>query len=375
MPRIPPFFGLPLLLLVANVATAQSTVTIPSVCTTFPGNAAVSLPLRWTQGTMQVCIGENLLPSSLVGQSITGLRLRRPTFLFEPAYPGVVRTLTVRGGFQLGVPTQMSTSLTGNRPTTLLTLFGPAPVTVAPTPLPGNAATVGQDVVQITFVQPLPVGVGSLFLEFEAGDGPFAVSSTNWVDAVWFEGGQETGYVVTVGDGSCTTRTQPTQLTWNDTVGPQAGAVAKFSIQGVPPTNGTTNGLVLTWIGIGPERAPDGAHAGFGAPLGALDPSLAACHWWAPLDVAWVGTTDAAGVYQPTFTLGNVPPGIRLGVQAAWLDPDRPGFSMSFSNGLVMVLNNVGVGAKCATAWFPATATTSPWQPFLGQMPVLTLTY
>ena len=354
-------------------AVAQASATIPAVCETLPGNAAVSLPLRWSQGTMQVRIAANLVPAALVGQSITGLRLRRPTFLFEPAYPALQRTLTVRGGFQPETPAQMTTSLTQNRPLSLATLFGPAPVAVAATPLPGPAASIGADVVRILFTQPLPVAAGTLFLEIETNDAPFAVAATNWVDAVWFSGGIETGYAVTVGDGSCTTSPTPTELEWNDTVGPQAGALAKFRIEGVPPTNGTTTGLVMAWMGIDPQRAPDAAHLGFGASLAILDPGLAACHQWAPLDVIWVGTTDAAGNYAPTFLLGNVPPGIRIGVQAAWLDPARTGFPLSFSNGLLMVLNSVGVGAGCATAFFPAVTTTSPWPPFLGQMPVLAL--
>lgn len=375
MPRTPPILLVPLLLSAMTCVVAQSTVTIPAVCTTFPGNAAVSLPLRWTQGTMQVRIGASLLPAGLQGQSITGLRLRRPTFLFEPAYPGLVRTLTVRGGFHPDLPSQLSTNLVGNRQGAIVTLFGPAPVNVAPTALPGHAATIGQDVLQITFTQPLVVTTGSLFLEFEAGDAPFAVAATNWIDAVWFTNGVETGYVVTVGDGSCTTRTVPTQLTWNDTIGPQAGAVAKFSVDGAPPTNATSSGLVMMWMGIDPERPPDGTQLGFGVSLGPLDPSLGNCHQWAPLDVVWLGTTDVAGNYDPTFTLGNVPAGIRIGVQAAWLDPARTGLPLSMSNGLVMVLNNVGVGANCATAWFPGTVVTSPWAPSIGQMPVLTLTY
>ncbi|MBL8752678.1 MAG: hypothetical protein JNK15_05205, partial [Planctomycetes bacterium] len=57
---------------------AQSAV-VPPVCAALPGNAAVSMPLRWSHGTMQVFVDPQLLPANFVGQTITGLWLRRPT--------------------------------------------------------------------------------------------------------------------------------------------------------------------------------------------------------------------------------------------------------------------------------------------------------
>lgn len=376
---------LPLAFLLATLAattlpsamvSAQNQATVPAVCATLPGNAAVSLPLRWSHGTMQVRIAPSLLPSALQGQTITGLRMRRPNFLFEPAYPGVARTLTVRGSFQTDSPSLMTSSLAQNRLTGVQVLFGPAVVASPATTLPGPAAAVGQDVLHVVFTQPLPVAPGTLFLEFEAGDAPLQVAVTNWVDAVWFENGVETGYVVSVGDGSCTTRGTPTELAWNDSVGPHVGGTARFRVTGAPPTNGTSAGLVLLWMGLDPETQPVGPmNLGFGVSFGIVDPGLAGCHQWAPIDLLWGGVTDAAGVLSTTFPLGNVPIGARIGVQAAWIDDSRPGLPFSFSNGLQMVLDTVNVGAGCATAWFPANLTLSPWPAFLGQMPVLTLEY
>lgn len=366
---------LPFLLVLASLAPAQSTVVVPAALAALPGNAALSLPLRWSHGVLQVRVDSQLLPAALSGQTITGLRLRRPSFLAEPDYPALQRTLTVRGGFQPELAAQIGMNLVQNRPANLSVLFGPAPVTVAASTATGPATALGAEIVQIVFSQPLPVGTGTLFLEFEAGDAPLQVLATHWVDAVWIRGGLETGYAVTVGDGSCTTRSEPTELRWDDTTGPQLGGTAKFVVTGAPPTDANGTGLVVHWIGIDPQTAPPGpTHLGFGASLTLVDPTLGGCHWWAPFTVTWFGATDATGRIATTFPLtGPGTPGMRLSVQAAWLDASRPGLPFSLSNGLLLVLNSIAVGGNCSSVFFPAGLTTAPWAPFVGQMPVLGL--
>jgi hypothetical protein len=324
---------------------------------------------------LQVRIDSGLLPAALAGQTITGLHMRRPAFLGEPAYPPLQRTLTVRGGFQTAVAGQLSVGMTQNHPANLSVLFGPAPVAIGATTVGGPAMAVGADLLHITFSQPLPVAAGSLFLEFETGDAPLQVAATHWVDAVWIKSGVENGYVVTVGDGSCTTRTQPTELRWDDTEGPHFGGTAKFVVTGAPPT---TDSLVVHWIGVDPQTQPPGpAHLGFGASIGVADPDLSNCYWWAPLTVTWGGHTDASGTIHTSLPfVGTSVPGLRLGVQAAWIDFSRPGLlPFSVSNGLVLVMPGFGIGGQCGSVFFPAGTTTSPWLPFLGQMPVLRLEY
>ena len=303
--------------LLLAVAPAQS-VVVPSALASQPGNAALSLPLRWSHGVLQVRIDAQLLPASLQGQSIQGVRLRRPAFLGEPAYGATTRTLTVRGGFQPETAGQITVDLAANRPANLTVLFGPAPVTVPATPATGPGTTVGPELLHVPFSQPLPVATGSLFLEFEAGDAPLQVVPGHWVDALWLENGIETGYVVTVGDGSCTTRPQPTELRWNAATGPQVGGTAAFVVTGALPANAAA-GLVLHWIGLDPQTAPPGPiHFGFGTDLGPLDPGLAGCRWWAPMLITWFGTTDPTGRIETTLPLApGVLPGMRLGVQAA----------------------------------------------------------
>jgi len=132
--------------------------------------------------------------------------------------------------------------------------------------------------------------------------------------------------------------------------------------------------MVFTWFGIDPQpRAAAPGFVGFGNSLAGLDPGLASCHQWAPIDAVWNGTSDIAGAYTTSFPLvsGATTIGMRIGLQAAWLDQSRPGLPISVSNGLMLVLDEIGVGNDCATQFFPGSTMLSPWYRFGGQMPVL----
>ena len=361
----------------AAAPAAQSVATVPPVCRTLPGNAAVSMPLRWSQGVLQVFVDAPLLPTALTGQTITGLRLRRTVLPGAGPDPAMTRTLTVRGAFQPWPAAGMIGSITANRPPNTQVLFGPAPVAVPATPAPGPATTVGDDVVQIVFSQGLPVTAGTLFLEFEAGDGPLQVGTGHWIDAVWFENGVDQGLAVVVGDGSCTTLAEPTELRWTAPYGPVAGTSGALEVRGAPPTTAGSVGLVLVWAGIDPEtRGPGAGYLGYGASFVGLDPGMAGCHQWAPFDVAWSGTSDPAGTFATSVDLPSTAAvGQRIALQAAWLDVSRPVLPLSFSNGLQLVCTSAGVQDRCSSLFFPGTLTNSPFGPFRGQMPVLRLEY
>ncbi len=355
-----------------GLASAQNRTVLPTACTTLPGNAALSLPLRWSHGTLQVRMFSSMLPSGLLGKTISGIRLRRPAFLTEPAYPAMQRTLTVRGAFQpisLGnlTPDRQINNQQGTAPV----LFGPAVVSVPATPATTAGNSVGSEFLVIPFTTPLLVVAGSLFFEFESSDGPLQVGTDHWVDAVWFADGVETGYAVPVGNGSCTTRTEPTELVWTNAEGPHVTGTANLRLSGAAP------GLpVFAWLGLAPEpRAVSATYFGWGGSLGLLAPSMAACHQWAPIDVMWSGTASASGAYSMSFALPATfaTIGLRIGVQTAWIDLARAGVPLSVSNGVMLVLDTIGVGQRCSTAFFPAGATYSPWVPEIGQMPVITL--
>jgi hypothetical protein len=358
-------------------ATAQTTAVVPPVCAELPGNAAIALPLRWSHGTMQVFIEPALLPANFVGQAITGLWLRRPTLPGDVAYPAITRTVTVRGGFLPFPAAQMVGSITQNRPATTTVLCGPVAVTTAAVPVPGAATTVGADLVHLVFTTPLVVAAGTLFLEFETSDAPLQISTEHWVDAVWFAGGADHGLVVAVGDGTCTTRPDPVQLRWVPAWGPLAGSTGTFELSGAPPTGGASAGFAMIWVGTDPQtRGPGAGYLGFGSSLGLVDPAMAACHQWAPLDVVWFGPTDGLGKFTSTLPIpAGAPIGLRLGVQGAWLDLSRAVLPLSLSNGLQVVVESAGVENRCNTIHFPAGSQVSPWPPFIGQMPVLRLEY
>ena len=358
---------------------AQSRIVVPAIATDLPGNAAMSMPLRWSQGVLQVWIAPPLLPAALLGSTIQGIRMRRPSFLAEPAYPAVQRTITVRAGFTGLLPQSMGNLRAFNLPLTAITVAGPVPFAVAATTLPTGAPPTGAEFLVIPFTTPLPMQAGTLCLEFETTTAPLAVTE-QWVDAVWMDGGIDRGYAVTVGDGACTTAPGPLHLSWTGTSAPTRGVAARLRVTGAPAAapNGPGS-LLLAWVGVAPQtRLLDPEFFGFGADLGGVDPALAGCFQWSPLDLTLFGLADAAGGFDVTFALpATLPPSApRIGVQAAFLDPARSGLlPLSLSNGVVLQLDSSGVGNKCSSVFFPGAATTSPWGPDLGLMPVLVFDY
>lgn len=356
--------------LFAHFLPGQNRTVVPAGCRYLQGNAALSLPLRWSQGTLQVQVEAALLPG-LLGRSLQGVRLRRPAFLGEGPYAAVQRTITVRGGFRPASALGLGQDLVLNRPTTLTVLANAVNVAVAATAAPGVGASTGQEFLVVPFSTPLVVTAGNLFLEFATNNGPFSVLADNWVDAVWFEDGVDQGYAATTGDGSCTTLGSPGELHWAGAGAPTLGSTAVFRTSGIPA--GT---FLLPWLGLDPiGRAPGPTFFGFGGSLGGLSPALATCHQWLPADAVLAATASSAGGYDISVPLSSalVAAGGRIGVQVAWLDSGRPGLPLSVTNGVVVVPNTFGVASRCSSVFFPGTATWSPWLPFVGQMPVLTL--
>ncbi|HEB52358.1 MAG TPA: hypothetical protein ENI87_03780 [bacterium] len=363
-----------------TAAVAQATATVPPAFETLPGNAAVAMPLRWSEGRLQVFIDADLLPPNFVGQTITGLRLRRSVLPGSGSWGAMTRTLEILGGFQPYPAAQMLGTYSQNRPQNPppVTLFGPSVVNVPATAAPNHATTVGQEFVQITFATPLPVTAGTLFLEFVTSDAPLTIAADQWVDAVWFEDGVDEGLVAVVGDGSCTSRSEPTELRWTSAGGPMAGTTGNLTVTGVgsPMGTGLGAGPVLVWVGVDPENATGGTYLGYGGTFGAFDPLMADCHMWTPLGVAWAGVADNTGRFGTTFDVpGNAVAGQRLGLQAAWIDTTRSAVPLSFSNGLQLVCNSTGTGNHCNSMFFPGTAQSSPWGPQIGLMPVIVLEY
>jgi hypothetical protein len=379
MRRIASVSAVVTLALLASFAHGQNRAVVPAIAATLPGNAAMSMPLRWSHGVFQCCIGSSLLPATLAGGQLQGIRMRRPSFVGEPDYPALQRTLTVRAAFTPLVPSAMGGFRAANAPANLATVFGPAPFSVAATTQPTGAPWLGDEYVVIPFSPPLPVTPGSLFLEFETSDLPFRTAD-QWVDAVWIENGVEQGYSTTVGEASCTTRATPLEMRWTSGASPTRGIDAVLRLTGAPPA--APNGLgsvVLAWLGVEPQtHALAGDFLGYGADLASIDPTLAGCRQWSPLDYVVFGLADAAGGFDLRVLIPTAPTtvGMRLGAQAAFLDSSRTGvLPLSVSNGVMMQLDTSRVGAQCSSVYFPYAYPTSPWGAHLGLMPVLVLDF
>ncbi len=349
-------------------AFAQNSAIVPPLCAGLPGNAAVSLPLRWSHGTLQVWMDPQLLPPGLVGQSLTGVHFRRSTLLGDGANQALTRTITVRGGYRPETSGTMLPALAANRPIGMQVLFGPGQVTSLATPFPSAANAVGEDLLAIPFTTPLPYATGSLVLEFEVDDAPLQISAAHWVDAVWFVGAQDNGYAVTVGAGSCTTHSKPTELRWVG-ASPAAGVTGLLELSGVrTPPGGST--MIAQWLTLSPRAS------NFGISLTTMDPGLVGCHQWAATDILWIASAGQTGTFAASIPLPTTATlGTELGAQAAWVDDARPGMQVSVSNGVVLRLGYTSTGNFCASAFFLGDATTSPWPVFFAQMPVLRLDF
>lgn len=379
MRRIAPVSASVTLALFAAFAPGQNRAVVPAIATTLPGNAAMSMPMRWSHGVLQCCVGATMLPANLAGGQLQGIRLRRPTFVDEPDYPALQRTLTVRAAFTTLLPSALGGVRSANAPANLTTVFGPAPFSVAATTQPTGAPWLGDEFVVIPFSPPLPVTAGSLFLEFETADLPFRTSE-HWVDAVWMENGVEEGYSATVGDSVCTTRTTPLTMRWTSGAAPTRGLDAVLRLDGAPAAapNGPGS-LVLAWLGVEPQtHALAADFLGYGATLASIDPALVGCQQWSPLDYVVVGLADAAGGFDLRVLVPTAPTtvGMRLGAQGAFLDSSRTGpLPLSLSNGVVMQLDVSRVGSQCSSVFFPYATANSPWGAHLGLMPVLVLDF
>ena len=128
---------------------------------------------------------------------------------------------------------------------------------------------------------------------------------------------------------------------------------------------------MIWWLGLDPLTAGvSPVFLGYGAALDPLVPGLGGCHQWAPAQAVLGDIADAAGGLDIQFplTAASTTAGDRLGVQCAQLAPQP---LPAISNGVMMMLDNAGVGDQCAVVFFVAGATQATWVPDVGLMPVL----
>ena len=99
----------------------------------------------WSKGKLQVFIDPPMMPSNFVGETITGLRLRRTAFEGSGAYPAMTRTMQIHGGFQPFPAVQMIGSVRtfDSLPPTYSSTVSPLPVPGADPPFGGRATYQG----------------------------------------------------------------------------------------------------------------------------------------------------------------------------------------------------------------------------------------
>lgn len=364
-----------LVLILAMACPAQRTAAIPApLGDALPGNAAVSAPLRWERGMIQVIYQASVLPNGFgAGTTVTGITLRRPAFVDEPAYGAVTRSLrvwmasTTRGvvgpstrGNYVGTPVEVV-------PLTTMQIGASQPTG------PGDA--VGSDLLFLPFTTAFTVGTQpNLFLQIEMHGPTFAVANDNWVDAVWFPAGADEGFATHVGNGGCAAvQGTRSRLVWNGPDSPAGGTTASVLASGLAP-------LAPVFFAVQPN--PQASTLPFGSTLSTF--GAPACFLWGePLD-AFFQFTDASGRATWSAPLpGGVAGGLQFGIQAfnvADLSQPVP----RTTNGIVMLTEPAGIGPAVSTLMhtdvpvFPVPANpqqnyVSPIAPFPGLAPVVQL--
>jgi hypothetical protein len=356
-------------------------VTVPEQFAQIPGNVALSLPARWSKGTLQVILdAELLLP--LAGQSITHLRMRKPAFLLEGAYASrqldfkvTLSTAPHRARFISGIPAN-------NRGPDQIVVFD-GPVNLAATPAPAAGDRVGADLIDLVFNQPYQLGSAGLTIEWETGlsGTTMDVSPEHWVDAAWHTGGIDQGLAVTIGQGGCNSAGgSVVHLEMNRDATPGFGKTLRFKLSGAPP-----NSQVHLLVDLVDEARAD-LIPGYGGAMDAL--GLPDCRLWTRLPAGSVRAgifTGRGGQNPPSQQLQGVTDG--LGELVLKVDmPDTPelhgrqmtaqalvaeGSRLVASNGLVLFMNQAPFKDHAALIFVPDDYVQTIWAPWRGGSPIL----
>jgi len=373
-------------LLVHSILPAQNSwVTIPEQFEQIPGNVALSLPARWSKGTLQVILDAELM-QPLVGESITHLRLRKPAFLREGSYASrqldfkvTFSTAPHRAKFISGVPEN-------NRGPDELVVFDGA-VNLAATPAPGPDDPVGADLIDLVFTQPYLVGSAGLTIEWQTGTQGSAmnVSAEHWIDAAWHPAGIAEGLVVTIGQGGCSAPGSPVvHLEMDRGATPGFGKNLRFELTGAPP-----NAEVHILLDLVHEASAD-LIPGFGSAMDAL--GLPDCTLWTRLPAGSSragsftgrgggeppsqiirGKTNGLGELISSVQMPDFPElyGRQMTAQALVLDGPR----LVASNGLVLFMNRAAFRDHAALIFIPDDYVYSIWAPWRGGSPILRFGY
>ncbi len=368
------------LLALQTLPAQNNWVTVPEQFAQIPGNVSLSLPARWSKGTLQVILDAELM-SPLVGQSITHLRLRRPAFLLEGAYSN--RQLDFKVTFSTAPhrARYISSDPAYNRGLDEVVVFE-GPVNLAGTPAAAAGDRVGADLIDLVFAQPYLLSDTGLTIEWETGLAGTAmdVSPEHWVDAAWHMGGVDQGFAVTIGQGGCNSAGgSVVHLEMDRGATPGFGKTLRFKLSGAP-----ANTRVYLLVDLVEEASAD-LIPGFGGSMAAL--GLPDCVLWTrlpagsqrygfftargtgtPPSQVVEGTTDGAGELTRQVEMPDLPElhGRQMTAQALVTEGTR----LVASNGLVLFMNQASFKDHAALIFIPEDHVQTIWAPWHGASPI-----
>lgn len=336
-----------------------------------PGNAGLSLPVRWSVGVMQVLLEQSVLPARLNTTPLLRVRFRRAAFASDPADPARTIDCELRLGHLQSTARQMTADMAQNRlVANLVVVAARRTYNVPATPALGAGDAVGADLIDLPLDAPYVFTGPSLLVEWENQAATQNISSGHWVDAVHMEAGVDQGVAVPLGAQGCGSRGGASSMVLlaDTTAPPTLGTAFPVLLRNALPL---TAGVVMAYLDPltrGPLGLP------FGTDLATF--GLRGCYLWAGPDVQLQAASTTLGDVRTSLTLPNIISlrGRPVSMQGFVLDPTANALGVAGSAGLLLRPNFVGVFDRAATVLeHRPNSTTSPWPPFVGLTPVIQL--
>ncbi len=379
-------------LVLAGILTGQGT-TVPPAYVDTRGNDALSLPIRWHQGLLQVLLKSHnnggVVPAEMLKTNLKEVVVRRPAFLGEPAYPALTRTFTVRlasttlAASALVKDMGQNQKLVAAAGTTLTSVVTAKSFNIAATPASPYRSVVGADLVRVPFSAPYAFAGPDLFVEWKTTSTDLLPSTLGWVDALVLDKSGDHGIAVTLGQGGCSSLT------------PGSGLPMTLEADGQAVKSNSS--VILHWRNAHP-KVPALLMAGpklldprkSSGPFKVYSPVLSflrqfvrpGCHFWTEPLFASGTVIGGAGSLDSTLAVPQITAadlGFRYVLQGAVLPAN--GAPAELTNGLAVFAGSAGVRDWAGMVLSPVPEAkdstgktippTSPWPVFQSSLPVL----
>ncbi len=333
-----------------------------------PGNAGLSMPVRWSLGRMQVLIEASVLPATLRTTPLHRVRLRRAPFATDPAAPARAIDCELSFGSTTATARQITRDMVANQPSGVVVVAARRTYNVPATPALGGGDAVGADLVDLPLDAPFSFAGPNLFVDWQNFAPSLVVSAGHWVDAVQIDLMGDLGLALPLGAHGCGSvgGTSTMILAPETSAPPTLGVAFPVAVRNTLPS---VPGLLMA--SLEPlQRNPLGLP--FGQELGVI--GMPGCWLWAGFDLALPATSTPLGVLRGSLTLPNLVAlrSSQVSVQGVSLDPGLNGLGWAVSSGLMLRPDFVGVFDRASTVLeYRASSTISPWLPFVGLTPVI----